>query len=1107
MEARCTVDELSEFGVREIVGLLTKRMPRPDWNAIYFASPDKDSVKAIIADFKGKMYGAPHIFFTSALPDYLFDEFKTSGMVPHIAQFIELEISFVPLESRVFHIDVPEAIQELYGATNLSEVDFHIEAMAKRFRAVLATLNEDPLIRYYDPDGGLSTFSAKLAFALQHEMMELKKFDKSFPVATPYDDQGPATLILVDRASDLISPLIHTLSYQALVMDLFEVVEDVDRGYMKLQVEVDSGNGQVKATVDEGDKLFNSIRHKFFVDAFETVKKAVADFQAYRDKAGGLEVLKDKMMSIPEKQKEKAQLDAIVALNSELNEKVLVQRKLKDISLLEQALAVGEDEGRTATRKLLEEIVENELIQPDDKLRLIAIYILTMDGLTPADRDKLADLAGMEHTELAALEGLKYFGVNLASPYTRQSRRTKGGGGAGSTASLLSNLGLSGLLGGDAAATGAVASSSNTGVDPSASTYSTSADSTAFDMFEPAVSYIIRDALEGTLSQQIFPYVEEPSKRNKQQGIKTAVREPGDISRGKGTIVDFKSGFRARWGRSRPRAVGDLGEDFRSNGPRTIVFVVGGLSYLEMRVTYLLSMLFKREIFIGSTHIVTPTDFVEVLHFLGGSEHGPLSIKSSNAELPAPPTSLAPPTEPPPRSGSSLGYSTSSSSIDVQNNSPRLPRNSNFSQDNSSKRSSMISVNEAAPVTRLSSSGSSNASSSLFGSFAPTNAYTPAAASTAAAASASAGFGGTSMSKTGSNPGSGNPPGFNAPPRHGSRSPPSSVSGMDSITGSMAQTSISSPQVASPPGTGSPYTSGANLSIPAVPPPRASSPKPPQDIPSYYKDIPKNPSSMPQYQQPQQPQHQPTPSHQQYSPPQPQHYQQQPQQSAYGAYGGSTAYGSYNPAPAASAHYSSTPYRPSPPPFNPATYIPPTPPAPAPAPSPYGTPTYQGSPASSPSSSYPYATASYGQQPRPAAYTSVAQYSAQASPSPYAQSPYGAAAYQPAYGAYNQQPVAPAPAPAPARQPVYRQPQAYGNYMQPAHQPQQQSGGYPMAQGYSSSGAAAPYRQPAPAPAPTPSSSTYSSSPYQSQPSSASASQASLTGEAMYKAQKKAKNG
>ena len=101
----------------------------------------------------------------------------------------------------------------------------------KKFCSAFITLNENPYFRFYDPSNTKSTLSARLAFKLSETMTHLKKgFDSPFPVPSAYDDQGPATVLIVDRSIDLISPIIHSLSYECAIHDYFDVKEDRDEG-------------------------------------------------------------------------------------------------------------------------------------------------------------------------------------------------------------------------------------------------------------------------------------------------------------------------------------------------------------------------------------------------------------------------------------------------------------------------------------------------------------------------------------------------------------------------------------------------------------------------------------------------------------------------------------------------------------------------------------------------------------------------------------------------------------------------------------------------------------------------------------------------------------
>lgn len=48
-----------------------------------------------------------------------------------------------------------------------------------------------------------------------------------------------------------------------------------------------------------------------------------------------------------------------------------------------------------------------------------------------------------------------------------------------------------------------------------------------------------------------------------------------------------------------------------------IIFVAGGMTYSEMRLAYTLGLAMGKEIFIGSTHVVTPEDYMKDLRYLG----------------------------------------------------------------------------------------------------------------------------------------------------------------------------------------------------------------------------------------------------------------------------------------------------------------------------------------------------------------------------------------------------------------------------------------------------------------------------------------------------------
>lgn len=91
--------------------------------------------------------------------------------------------------------------------------------------------------------------------------------------------------------------------------------------------------------------------------------------------------------------------------------------------------------------------------------------------------------------------------------------------------------------------------------------------------------------------------------------------------RGEATSARKKGGASSKWAKS-----GSGGGDKSGAGPiryvggRHIVFMIGGLSYTELRAMEEVSRKESREIIIGSTAFVTPAEYMEDLTELGKDE-------------------------------------------------------------------------------------------------------------------------------------------------------------------------------------------------------------------------------------------------------------------------------------------------------------------------------------------------------------------------------------------------------------------------------------------------------------------------------------------------------
>lgn len=98
----------------------------------------------------------------------------------------------------------------------------------------LATLGENPFIRYYNPSSqplgpGAAVnehLSKRLATRLQADLDEYCRNNPGFP--PPADPPRPrATMVVTERAMDLQAPLLHEFTYQAMCYDLLDIVDGI----------------------------------------------------------------------------------------------------------------------------------------------------------------------------------------------------------------------------------------------------------------------------------------------------------------------------------------------------------------------------------------------------------------------------------------------------------------------------------------------------------------------------------------------------------------------------------------------------------------------------------------------------------------------------------------------------------------------------------------------------------------------------------------------------------------------------------------------------------------------------------------------------------------
>ncbi len=96
LSAVCKMTDIIDENVTLVEKLFFSRKPFRDMAAIYFITPDRASVSAMIEDFQDvPKYASAHVFFTSTLTDDLMDEISISPMAEYIRNIKELNMEFL----------------------------------------------------------------------------------------------------------------------------------------------------------------------------------------------------------------------------------------------------------------------------------------------------------------------------------------------------------------------------------------------------------------------------------------------------------------------------------------------------------------------------------------------------------------------------------------------------------------------------------------------------------------------------------------------------------------------------------------------------------------------------------------------------------------------------------------------------------------------------------------------------------------------------------------------------------------------------------------------------------------------------------------------------
>ncbi|CAB4255668.1 Sec1p [Maudiozyma barnettii] len=553
---------------------------------IYMLQPTKYNINCISADFynRDRKYSKAHIRFLPGMENHIANFLRDKKTLqPFIASMNEIKLAFAPKETQFFQtLDIDKPFQIFYNKSCVELIEKNINKTIESLINICIVTGEYPIIRYakalpHEVKLSPATrLAEKLAVQFQEALDSYVRDHQDFP---PPSSRPRAIFIITERSLDQFAPILHDFNYQAMAYDL---VPDIDRDDVyHYKAENEAGDLEEKSSklADLIDPDWVDLKHLHIIDANEQLSGKIKEL-----------IAKNPLLVDRSKVKNTTDLLSVVAHLKDFDEdrrrimlhKILIEsclkinqeRQLTTIAEVEQNLAgFGLNIDGEKCKHIIDTVLTTLLTKEcniTDKIRLLIAYALFRGGLIESDFLKLLSFIGVREDHEFFPHFILLFKNfdNLGFKLIKENARDKPFHKAWFHDTIVK--------------------------DPNI--YVTS-------RYVPAVGNILSKVIANPLllSEEEFPYVKDKPIDLLDDDEREAV---GAAATAQSSSSLRNSRHKAAWSRN--------GNSLKNEGPRQRFFyyVLGGITYSEIRAAYDQSNLKNKDVFIGSDGVLKPVSFL-----------------------------------------------------------------------------------------------------------------------------------------------------------------------------------------------------------------------------------------------------------------------------------------------------------------------------------------------------------------------------------------------------------------------------------------------------------------------------------------------------------------
>ncbi|KAA8495580.1 Protein ROP [Porphyridium purpureum] len=422
---------LQENGVTIVERLELAREPLPDVHAIYVLSGSPQSVRALCAE-SAAQYRRFHVFFLDPLPESIFSQIQKADakLVKKIATLVELNLNVLVHSTHFISLGIPGgSIPAMYGGIASVAADTAQEQSRRLLSVcVLLAAAHTWTVRIDINSSHAKLVGAKFLQA-RTELMKKPATGGTTSYSAGCSRYPNATLLVLDRAADLVSMLVHEFSYEAMAYDLiplrlehplgvyFRLPDDENNPSSPKSKSLTTGASRASPSAtdlskrdvrfgdEDNDKVMLRVRDMHIAEGVQVVndefrhfldtnaaakmrmqmgKVSSPDGNSKSDSSAGIKELTAAVRSLPEY----ADLIKRHAMHVNCFEQCFAafkSRHLDATARIEQELSTGNDGAdhrihSTTMMKALEQILSSGILDDEAKMRIVLLALAVSRG-------------------------------------------------------------------------------------------------------------------------------------------------------------------------------------------------------------------------------------------------------------------------------------------------------------------------------------------------------------------------------------------------------------------------------------------------------------------------------------------------------------------------------------------------------------------------------------------------------------------------------------------------------------------------------------------------------------------------------------------------------